>query len=149
MTNGEKLIEVFPSIGFYEKAHDGIQINFNSVWFNAEYKEPNCSEIPTGSTTKDYLGVDAISRAEVLKLMQDNWHTHNGDWAMQESMDDIRALPSVTPQEPRCKDCKWWKDSDGKYRRGCGAESICRINTDKVYQGEGYCYMFESQKSEG
>ena len=43
---------------------------------------------------------DAISRAEVLKLMQDNWHTHNGDWAMQESMDDIRALPSVTPQEP-------------------------------------------------
>lgn len=43
---------------------------------------------------------DAISRAEVLKLMQDNWHTHNADWAMQESMDDIRALPSVTPQEP-------------------------------------------------
>ena len=32
--------------------------------------------------------------------MQDNWHAHNGDWAMQESMDDIRALPSVTPQEP-------------------------------------------------
>ena len=46
------------------------------------------------------LGVDCISRADVLKLMKDNWHTHNGDWAMQESMDDIRALPSVTPQEP-------------------------------------------------
>ena len=40
MTNGEKLIETFPSIGLYKKAHDGIQINFNSVWFNAEYKEP-------------------------------------------------------------------------------------------------------------
>ena len=52
-------------------------------------------------TTKNDLGVDAVSRAEVLKLMQDNWHTHNGDWAMQESMDDIRALSSVTPQEPR------------------------------------------------
>ena len=50
--------------------------------------------------TKSDLGVDLISRADVLKLMQDNWHTHNGDWAMQESMDDIRALPSVTPQEP-------------------------------------------------
>lgn len=49
---------------------------------------------------KNDLGVDLISRADVLKLMQDNWHTHNGDWAMQESMDDIRALPSVTPQEP-------------------------------------------------
>ena len=43
---------------------------------------------------------DCVSRADVLKLMQDNWHTHNGDWAMQESMDDIRVLPSVTPQEP-------------------------------------------------
>ena len=51
-------------------------------------------------TTKNDLAVDCISRADVLKLMQDNWHTHNGDWAMQESMDDIRALPSVTPQEP-------------------------------------------------
>lgn len=51
-------------------------------------------------TTKNDLGVDCVSRADVLKLMQDNWHTHNGDWAMQESMDDIRALPSVTPQEP-------------------------------------------------
>lgn len=54
----------------------------------------------------------------------------------------IKALE----QEPKighCKDCKWWKDSDGKYRRGCGAESICRINTDKVYQGEGYCYLYE------
>ena len=52
-------------------------------------------------TTKNDLGVDLVLRAEVLKLMKDNWHTHNGDWAMQESMDDIRALPSVTPQEPR------------------------------------------------
>ena len=52
--------------------------------------------------TKNDLAVeDCVSRAEVLKLMQDNWHTHNGDWAMQESMDDIRALPAVTPQEPR------------------------------------------------
>lgn len=44
------------------------------------------------------MTIDCVSRAEVLKLMQDNWRTHNGDWAMQESMDDIRALPSVTPQ---------------------------------------------------
>ena len=58
-------------------------------------------ELLNEPTTKNDLGVDCIDRAEVLKLMQDNWHTHNGDWAMQESMDDIRALPSVTPQEPR------------------------------------------------
>lgn len=54
-------------------------------------------------------------------------------------------------QEPKtghCKDCKWWKDSDGKYRRGCGAESQCPINTHAVYCGEGYCYMFEPKESE-
>lgn len=98
-------------------------------------------------TTKNDLGVDLISRAEVLKLMKDNWHTHNGDWAMQESIDDIRALPSVTPQEPKCKDCKWWKDSDGEYRRGCGAESKCPINRREVFEGNGYCYLFEPQES--
>ena len=48
---------------------------------------------------------------------------------------------------PRCKECKWWKDSDGKYRRGVGAESQCPINTYTVYCGEGYCYMF-SPKAE-
>jgi hypothetical protein len=73
----------------------------NLILINKDNYEPNCSEIPTSSTTKNDLAVDAVSRADVLKLMQDNWHTHNGDWAMQESMDDIRALPSVTPQEPR------------------------------------------------
>ena len=52
-------------------------------------------------TTKNDLAVDCISRADVLKLMQDNWHTHNGDWAMQESMDDIRALPAVTSIRPK------------------------------------------------
>ena len=72
-----------------EKFNDYIQtLNKTMDWLEQE------------PTTKNDLGVDAVSRAEVLKLMQDNWHTHNGDWAMQESMDDIRALSSVTPQEP-------------------------------------------------
>ena len=61
----------------------------------------NSTPLEQEPTTKNDLVVDCISRADVLKLMQDNWHTHNGDWAMQESMDDIRALPSATPQEPR------------------------------------------------
>ena len=52
-------------------------------------------------------------------------------------------------QEPKtghCKDCKWWRDSDGVYRRGFGAESHCPVNTHAVYCGEGYCYMFEPQE---
>lgn len=95
MTNGEKIKEIFPNSHIDERSHTvfvGYEaMTFRRDWWNAEYREP---------TTKNNLGVDCIDRAEVLKLMKDNWHTHNGDWAMQESMDDIRALPSVTPQEP-------------------------------------------------
>ena len=38
-----------------------------------------------------------------------------------------------------CKDCKQWKDSDGVYRRGLGAESKCHINIKKVFDGNFYC----------
>ena len=62
---------------------------------------------------------DCISRAEVLKLMQDNWHTHSGDWAMQESLDDIRALPSLTLQEPFIK-------------KPCVSSGVCEHDKNKV-----------------
>lgn len=54
-------------------------------------------------------------------------------------------------QEPKiryCKDCKWWKDSDGAFRRGIGAESQCPMNRIEVFEGNGYCYMFKPQESE-
>lgn len=38
-----------------------------------------------------------------------------------------------------CKDCKHWKDSDGVYRRGIGAESKCPINIKEVRDGIFYC----------
>ena len=41
-----------------------------------------------------------------------------------------------------CKDCKHWKDSDGVYRRGVGAESKCPINIKEVYEGNFYCADF-------
>jgi len=47
-----------------------------------------------------------------------------------------------------CKDCKWWKDKDGVYRRGIGVESKCPINRREVMEGMGYCFMFEPQESE-
>ena len=56
------------------------------------------------------------------------------------------AIPSAEPK--KCKDCKWWRDSDGAYRRGVKAESKCPINTVSVANGWGYCYMFEPQESE-
>ena len=59
-------------------------------------------------------------------------------------------LPPIVPQPKtgHCKDCKWWKDSDGVYRRGVRAESKCPINRKEVFEGNGYCYMYEPQESE-
>ena len=119
------------------------------------YSESNCSEIPTGSTTKNNLGVDAVSRAEVLKLMQDNWHTHNGDWAMQESMDDIRALPSIYPKSDKPIRSHWhghWIDCDKSddYSADGYDCSVCGVNAEYA---TSYCpncgaKMVEPQESE-
>lgn len=85
---------------------------------------------------------DCISRQAVLDLV-------NSDWKYEGLETDVASLPSVNPQKiGHCKDCKWWKDSDGAYRRGIGAESQCPMNRKEVYEGNGYCYMFKPQESE-
>ena len=102
-------------------------------------------------TTKNDLEVDLISRADAIKAMQDkakklkNEDTINGLCGAVAILFD---MPSVTPQEPRCKECKWWKDSDGTYRRGIGAESRCPISHIEVLEGKGYCFLFKPQESE-
>ena len=61
----------------------------------------------------------------------------------------IYNAPTVDAQPViHCRDCKWWKDKDGVYRRGIGAESKCPINRREVMEGMGYCFMFEPQESE-
>ena len=64
---------------------------------------------------------------------------------MQECKDIVKKY---TPKQEirHCRDCKWWKDSDGVYRRGAGAESQCPMNRKEVYEGNGYCYMFKLQE---
>ena len=86
---------------------------------------------------------DAISRADAVKVASGYCHPSN-------IAEELAKLPPVTPQQKvgHCKDCKRWKDSDGTYRRGVGAESQCPINSMKVFEGNGYCYMFEPQESE-
>lgn len=87
---------------------------------------------------------DTVSRQAVLELVADY------DLSMGQVVKGIHALPPVTPQ-PKigyCKDCKWWKDSDGVYRRGVRAESICPINREEVWKGEGYCFLYEPKIQE-
>jgi hypothetical protein len=43
MTNGEKFVKTFPDIAdivLYRNKHEGIRIEFESIWWDAEYKEP-------------------------------------------------------------------------------------------------------------
>ena len=62
--------------------------------------------------------------------------------------DTAKLLEELEQESKKCKDCKWWKDSDGVYRRGVGAKSQCLINHKEVYKGKGYCFMFEPQERE-
>lgn len=61
-------------------------------------------------------------------------------------IDVFEKLVSKEPNIRHCKDCKWWRDSDGVYRRGVHAESKCPINTKVVLDGEGYCYLFNKNE---
>lgn len=93
---------------------------------------------------------DCISRQAVLSMqyrIDDSATLSTRDVV---NVDDIEDLPPITPIQKigHCKDCKWWKDSDGAYRRGIGAESQCPINGREVFEGSGYCYMFEPQVQE-
>ena len=60
MTNGEKLQSIFPNMEWEVKDNTVLTDVDNGSWFsldwwNAEYKEPNKSENPTDSTTKNNL----------------------------------------------------------------------------------------------
>lgn len=58
----------------------------------------NYSEIPTGSTTKNDLGVDLISREQAKAAIRDKFK----DLPSRVEINTIlNELPSVTPQEPK------------------------------------------------
>ena len=108
-----------------------------------------------GTILNEVEAEDCINREEVLKLMKDNWHNHNGDWAMQESMDDIRALPSIYPKSDKPIRSHWhghWIDCDKNddYSADGYDCSVCGVNAEYA---TSYCpncgaKMIERQESE-
>ena len=93
---------------------------------------------------------DCISRQAMLDITWEEPSYTDPLNVLTEVRDKVKDLPPVNPQPKtgHCKDCKWWRDSDGVYRRGSHAESRCPINRKEVLEGNGYCYMFEQQESE-
>lgn len=96
-----------------------------------------------------YIEKEKLIKADIASIENRVRHAFNQGYDLGFKDGKERAKPQE-PKTGHCKDCKWWKDSNGTYRRGCGAESPCPINTLPVYQGEGYCYLFLSKaESEG
>ena len=151
MTNGEKFQQIFAvsqvdecdlNVYAWLPCHDAIEIPLE--WWNTNY-----SEIPTGSTTKNDLGVDAVSRQAVIDLMMQKWgENFSGDDAMQESIDAIREMPSVTPQEP--KTGHWiLTEDDFVYCSECEDSYYPRpIDASWYYCPHCGCRMVEPQESE-
>ena len=103
MTNGEMIQKVFncevcePIIEddiihviFADKKDSAI--GFDWSWWNAEYKEP---------TTKNDLGVDAISRIETIDYLCKHCPDDGECFKDCDEIKHLRELPSVTPQEPK------------------------------------------------
>ena len=77
---------------------------------------------------------DCISRQSVIDLMMQKWgENFSGDSAMQESIDAIRVMPSVTPQEP--KTGHWKLVQRGKLI------DVCCSNCEAV-RIKGYAYNY-------
>lgn len=135
------------------------EVTANEIKDNAMFAKEIASGIKWDITSAIVNGIpleqepcdDAISR-QAVHIELEKW-INNGEYnysnATKYLYDRIDRLPPVNPQEPKtghCRDCKWWKDSDGLYRRGSHAESQCPINRKEVFEGNGYCYMFEPQE---
>ena len=124
------------------------------------------------------MGDDTISRKATIDAMENvDWYHINKDGQLvhgANSKEDeplykakdvyavLNTMPSAQPEvlargegeliaQPEivlCKDCKHWKDSDGVYRRGIGAESKCPVNIRAVYEGNFYCADAERRTDE-
>ena len=103
------------------------------------------------------MAIQALEQEPSVSEIPNNCEMRDATLEERESIDKyIKSISKPTgvkfealEQEPKkCKDCKWWRDSDGYYRRGVFTESKCPINRKEVFEGNGYCYMFEPQESE-
>ena len=120
-----------------------------------------CECFPCG----EIKAVQALPPAQPERLTDDDWETirihlnaykeklcnlHRWEEAeeYQRIINRFMSFASAHPEIIRCKDCKHWKDSDGVYRRGIGAESKCPVNIRAVYEGNFYCADAERRTDE-
>ena len=156
MTNGEKIKEIFPDgvlTSINNSYYWGNEILVSKSWWNAEYTEP---------TTKNDLGVDAVSRQAINRYID---YILSHGMGKKKSFDFIKKfvanLTPVTPQEPKTGH---WIESDSVLVMGNSETdnfmsipakecSVCHKPHIRAY-GMNYCpncgcRMVEPQESEG
>ena len=142
MTNGEMIQKVFncevcePIIEddiihviFADKKDSAI--GFDWSWWNAEYKEP---------TTKNDLGVDCVSRQEVLRLLANSIGKTNTYLQTK-----VFKMSSVTPQELR-----WIPVNERLPEKGYSV-LVTRITDDnckyvRIASYQGDCWMDDTDE---
>ena len=95
----------------------------------------NAEQLPSAQPEPIKINIDDFNKEDLERFKKELGNT------------PITVLPAQ-PEIIRCKDCKYWKDSDGVYRRGFDAESKCPLNLKKVYEGTFYCGMAERRTDE-
>jgi len=93
---------------------------------------------------------DCISRQAVIDLMMQKWgENFSGDDAMQESIDAIRVMPSVTPQEPKTAHWEYgYAFADGNYCKCSECKEIIKCIYPMHYCPNCGAKMVEQQESE-
>ena len=157
-------------IKWLNKGKDGKtkeRLGYLEGWFHDKDEEAfniAVKELEQEPTIKNDLGVDCISREDTLRIMRVNQFIHDGEWAMKLSMNEIKDLPSVTPQEPfinkPCvseKQCEHDKNAvidkiraeiEGLSRFEIRGELTPLVNVDNVLDIIGK-YMAESEVEDG
>ena len=113
--------------------------------YDLGYKEgkANCSKIPTGSTTKNDLAVDAVSRDEVCRYVAEfvnhEFSTREEEELIDNIITGIERMPSVTPQSRKGH---WRKTS--KAVMGEGYMWYCDKCNHEVYQDSSRSYPSEN-----
>jgi hypothetical protein len=108
-------------------------------------ENPNKSEIPTSSTTENDLGVDAVSRKELLKIyeyrfselqklkhLKDNKGAEDRQMGVNYCINILKELPPVTPIRPKGH---WIDHSDEGYVEcpKCGSATNCDSNINDLH----------------
>ena len=92
------------------------------------------------------IDADAITYESIDSSDTGRQEHYYGTGIIAVRKEDIDAMPTIQPEIVRCKDCKHWKDSDGVFRRGTGAESKCPLNLHQVYEGTFFCGLAERRE---